>query len=164
MDEEAADGGGHASGRRRRRIGGERLAPRLALAARARAQDLRRPGDRLHAAADRDHRRSSPSTTPQGRYNFTWQGFTIEYWAHPFAISELTDAFGTSLKLAVLATLISTVIGTLMAIALVRHEFFGRRGANLLIVIPMATPEVVIGAALLSMFLIYGLRSASRRC
>ena len=94
---------------------------------------------------------------PQGRYNLTWEGFTTQYWSHPFAISELTDAFGTSIKLAILATLISTVIGTLMAIALVRHEFFGRRGANVLIVVPMATPEVVIGASLLSMFLIYGL-------
>ena len=44
-----------------------------------------------------------------------------------------------------------------MAIALVRHQFFGRRGANLLIVLPMATPEIVIGAALLSMFVVYGL-------
>ena len=56
-----------------------------------------------------------------------------------------------------LATLISTVIGTLMALALVRHEFFGRRAANFLIVIPMATPEVVMGAALLSFFLLFGL-------
>ncbi len=94
---------------------------------------------------------------PAGRYNLVWSGFTTKYWAHPFAISELTDAFGTSIKLALLATLISTVIGTLMAIALVRHEFYGRRGANVLIVVPMATPEVVIGASLLSMFLIYGL-------
>ena len=46
-----------------------------------------------------------------------------------------------------LATVISTAIGTLMALALVRHEFFGRRAANFLIVIPMATPEIVMGAA-----------------
>ena len=52
--------------------------------------------------------------------------------------------------------MIATAIGTLMAIALVRHQFFGRRGANLLIVLPMATPEIVIGAALLSMFVVYG--------
>jgi spermidine/putrescine transport system permease protein len=62
----------------------------------------------------------------------------------------------TSLKLAVLATVISTIVGTLMALALVRHQFFGRRLANFLIVIPMATPEVVMGAALLSFFLILG--------
>ena len=55
-----------------------------------------------------------------------------------------------------LATVISTVIGTLMALALVRYEFFGRRAANFLIVIPMATPEVVMGSALLSFFLLIG--------
>ena len=75
------------------------------------------------------------------------------------------SALDLSLKLALLATLISTVIGTMMALALVRHQFFGRRAANFLIVIPMATPEVVMGASLLSFFLILGSRrSASRRC
>jgi spermidine/putrescine transport system permease protein len=93
---------------------------------------------------------------PQGRYNYTWVGFTLYHWGHAFSRPELTEALLTSLKLAVLATVISTVIGTLMALALVRHEFFGRRSANFLIVIPMATPEVVMGAALLSFFLILG--------
>jgi spermidine/putrescine transport system permease protein len=91
---------------------------------------------------------------PEGRYNFTWSGFTLDHWKDPFAIEELTDAMVTSLQLAAVATLIATAIGTLMALALVRYEFFGRRAANLLIVIPTATPEVVIGAALLSMFLL----------
>ena len=91
---------------------------------------------------------------PQGRYNFTWVGFTLSHWGNAFGLEELTDALLTSLKLAVLATVISTVVGTMMALALVRHAFFGRRAANFLIVIPMATPEVVMGAALLSFFLI----------
>ncbi|MGN6216161.1 MAG: ABC transporter permease [Solirubrobacterales bacterium] len=91
---------------------------------------------------------------PQGRYNFTWVGFTFDHWAHAFSRPELTEALVTSLKLALLATLISTIVGTMMALALVRHKFFGRRPANFLIVIPMATPEVVMGAALLSFFLI----------
>src|SRR3954468_4905566 len=93
---------------------------------------------------------------PAGRYNFTWVGFTTEHWINAFGIPELNEALVTSLKLAVLATVISTVIGTLMAMALVRHEFFGRRAANFLIVIPMATPEIVMGSALLSFFLILG--------
>lgn len=93
---------------------------------------------------------------PQGRYNYTWVGFTLDHWAHAFSRPELTEALLTSLKLALLATVISTIIGTLMALALVRHKFFGRRLANFLIVIPMATPEVVMGAALLSFFLIIG--------
>jgi spermidine/putrescine transport system permease protein len=91
---------------------------------------------------------------PAGRYNFTWVGFTLSHWGNAFGIEELTSALGTSLKLALLATLISTAIGTMMALALVRHQFLGRRAANFLIVIPLATPEVVIGSSLLSFFLI----------
>jgi spermidine/putrescine transport system permease protein len=93
---------------------------------------------------------------PAGRYNYTWVGFTFEHWAHAFSREDLTEALLTSLKLALLATVISTIVGTMMALALVRHKFFGRRAANFLIVIPMATPEVVMGAALLSFFLILG--------
>ncbi len=94
---------------------------------------------------------------PAGKFNFTWVGFTLSHWSNVFGISELNDALVMSLKLAVLATVISTALGTLIALALVRYDFFGRRPANFLIVIPMATPEVVMGASLLSMFLIYGL-------
>ncbi len=93
---------------------------------------------------------------PAGRYNFTWVGFTLKHWAHPFHDTELTKALLESIKLALLATVISTIIGTMMAIALVRHNFLGRRVANFLIVVPMATPEVVMGASLLSFFLILG--------
>ena len=89
---------------------------------------------------------------PAGNFNVSWQGFTLEYWTHPFANRELTDAMLTSLELAALATVIATAVGTLLALALVRHRFRGRRAVNLLLVIPLATPEVVIGAALLSMF------------
>lgn len=93
---------------------------------------------------------------PAGRYNFEFVGFTTEYWQHPFAITELTDALLVSIRLAFFTAIGATALGTLIAIALVRYQFFGRRAANLLIVIPMATPEVVIGASLLSMFLVYG--------
>jgi len=95
---------------------------------------------------------------PAGKFNFTWNGFTLEHWAHPFEIQELTNALLLSLRLAVLATVISTALGTLIALALVRYDFFGRRASNYLIVVPTATPEVVLGASLLSMFLIYGLQ------
>jgi spermidine/putrescine transport system permease protein len=95
--------------------------------------------------------------TPRDRLNFSLDGgFTLEYWKDAFAIDELNDAMLTSLELAALTTVIATAIGTLMALALVRHRFFGRRATNLLIVLPMATPEIVIGAALLSMFVVYG--------
>ena len=94
--------------------------------------------------------------TPKGKLTFALDnGFTLEYWRTMLDIPELNDALWTSVRLAAFATVISTAIGTAMAIALVRHRFHGKRLANLLIVIPMATPEVVIGASLLSMFIYY---------
>jgi spermidine/putrescine transport system permease protein len=94
--------------------------------------------------------------TPQGKLTFGLDnGFTTEYWQSAFAVTALNEALITSLELAALTTLIATVLGTLMAIGLVRHRFRGRTAANLLIILPMATPEIVIGAALLSMFIIY---------
>ena len=89
---------------------------------------------------------------PDGKYNYTWNGFTTDYWSNVFSIEALNEAMLTSLELAAVTTFISLILGTMIALALVRHEFRGRRAANLLIVIPMATPEVVIGAALLSLF------------
>ncbi|MDQ3730125.1 MAG: ABC transporter permease [Actinomycetota bacterium] len=93
---------------------------------------------------------------PEGKFNFTWSGFTFEHWTNAFGIEELNEALSTSLQLAALATVGATILGTLIALALVRYEFVGRRATNLLIVIPMATPEVVIGASLLSMFVYVG--------
>jgi spermidine/putrescine transport system permease protein len=83
-------------------------------------------------------------------------GFTLKYWEHAFSIPDLNSALRTSFELAALATVIATVMGTMMAIALVRYRFYGRRASNLLLVLPMATPEIVMGASLLSLFLIYG--------
>jgi len=95
--------------------------------------------------------------TAEGKLDYTWSGFTVDYWKDAFADPSVNDAMVTSIQLAALSTLVSTAVGTLMALALVRYSFRGRRVSNLLIVLPMATPEIVIGAALLSMFLIYGL-------
>ena len=93
---------------------------------------------------------------PAGRYNFTWVGFTLDHWAHVFSLPDLNSALVKSLEIALAATIVSTIIGTLMALALVRYQFFGRRTTNFLIVVPMATPEIVMGASLLSFFLILG--------
>jgi spermidine/putrescine transport system permease protein len=82
-------------------------------------------------------------------------GFTLKYWESAFSVPDLNNAMLTSIELAAVTTTIATAIGTLMAIALVRYRYFGRKTSNLLIILPMATPEIVIGAALLSMFLIY---------
>ena len=90
---------------------------------------------------------------PGGRYNFTWQGFTLDQWRNWDGVPALKDAMILSLEIALLASIIATVLGTLIALALVRYGFRGRGATNLLIFVPMATPEVVLAAALLTLFL-----------
>src|SRR4051794_16589000 len=89
----------------------------------------------------------------KGRFNFTWQGFTLRHWAHPFADADLAKALTTSLEVAIIATLIATALGTFMAMALVRYRFRGRSTVDFFVFLPLSTPEVVLGAALLAMFL-----------
>ncbi len=90
---------------------------------------------------------------PLGRYNFVWQGFTLEHWANPFGYPDLGSAVRLSLEIAALASLFATVLGTLIALALVRYSFRGRSATNLFIFLPMATPEIVMGSSLLTLFL-----------
>lgn len=89
----------------------------------------------------------------QGRFNFTWQGFTLRHWQDPFADPDLAVALKNSLVIAAASTLVATVLGTFMALALVRYGFRGRSLADLFVFLPLATPEVVLGAALLGLFL-----------
>ena len=93
---------------------------------------------------------------PRGRFNFIWQEFSLDAWLDPFGVPEIGDALVTSVQIAALSTLIAVILGTLTALALVRYEFRGRGPVNLFIFIPLATPEVVLGAALLSQFLNLG--------
>jgi spermidine/putrescine transport system permease protein len=88
-----------------------------------------------------------------GRSNLTWQGGTLDNWRNPCGAPEVCTALGNSLKIGLLATLGATLLGTMVAFALARHRFRGRSATNLLIFLPMATPEVVLGASLLTMFL-----------
>ena len=88
-----------------------------------------------------------------GRTNLTWRGFTLTNWAHPCDAPDVCAAVGNSLKIGLVATLIATVLGTLMAFALARHRFRGRATTNVLLFLPMATPEVVLAASLLTLFL-----------
>ena len=90
---------------------------------------------------------------PKGRFNFTWQGFTLDHWKHPFAVEGLREALTNSLVIGALATLTAVALGTLMALALVRHRYRGRGATEALVFLPLATPEVVLGAALLGLFL-----------
>ena len=90
---------------------------------------------------------------PAGRFNYVWRGFTLDNWVSWDAVPGLRDAFETSLLIALLASLTATTLGTLLALALVRHDFRGRAPINFLIFLPMAAPEIVLGASLLTLFL-----------
>jgi spermidine/putrescine transport system permease protein len=89
---------------------------------------------------------------PKGRFNFTWSGFTWKNWENPFAFPGIGAALRVSIELALLSALVATVLGTLIALALVRYRFRGSATTNMLIFIPMTTPEVVMGASLLTLF------------
>jgi len=93
----------------------------------------------------------------QGRFNFTWQGFTLEHWANLFnRYPALNQSLLNSLTVAVISTLVATTFGTLIGLALTRYEFRGRGPLNLLIFLPIATPEIVLGASLLALFVSAG--------
>jgi spermidine/putrescine transport system permease protein len=89
----------------------------------------------------------------KGRFNFTWQGFTLKHWQHPFANADLAHALQNSLLIALVTTIIAVALGTFVALALVRYGFRGRGVAELFVFLPLATPEVVLGASLLGLFL-----------
>jgi spermidine/putrescine transport system permease protein len=93
---------------------------------------------------------------PTGRFNYTWVRFSFDAWTSPCDVSGLCDSLLISLKIGLLATLAATLLGTLAAFALARHRFRGRAVANLLIFLPMATPEVVAGSSLLTLFINIG--------
>ena len=95
---------------------------------------------------------------PVGKSNIAWQGFTLKYWLDPFGAPGLEDAVATSLEIAFLSTIIATILGTLIALALVRYRFRGSSTTNILIFLPMATPEIVLGASLLTLFVAIGLQ------
>ena len=97
------------------------------------------------------------SFNDSGKSNLNWRGFTLEKWSNPCGAPDVCTALGNSLKIGVAATLIATVLGTMVAFALARHRFRGRTVTNLTIFLPMATPEVVLGASLLALFLNLGM-------
>jgi spermidine/putrescine transport system permease protein len=93
----------------------------------------------------------------EGRFNFTWQGFTLEHWQNLFSrFPALNQSLINSLVVAVVSTLVATTFGTLIGLALTRYEFRGRGPLNLLIFLPIATPEIVLGASLLALFVSAG--------
>ena len=89
---------------------------------------------------------------PSGRFNYQWVHFSTNAWTNLCQVGGMCEALRLSLLIGVVATLCSVLLGTLVAFAIGRHRFRGRSGANLMVFMPMATPEVVMGSSLLALF------------
>jgi len=89
---------------------------------------------------------------PKGSRNYEWNKFSLDAWTDPFKYPELRHAFGVSIKVGLIATAIAVVLGTFMAVALVKYRFPGKASVNTLLVLPLTMPEVVLGFSLLTLF------------
>jgi spermidine/putrescine transport system permease protein len=93
---------------------------------------------------------------PASRLGYEFDGFTLDNWKNICGPYQLCSSVSVSIRIGLFATLLATALGTLMAFAMVRHRFRGRASANLLIFLPMATPEIVLGSSLLALFVNQG--------
>lgn len=89
---------------------------------------------------------------PKGKFNIVWNQFTLQNWLHPFRKAEYRDALITSLQVAAVSVLIATIIGSMMALALSRYDFKGKGFVNIVVVLPLTTPEIVMGSSLFTLF------------
>ena len=90
--------------------------------------------------------------SPAGKFNYVWNEFSTAAWTQLWSDTQIMDSLWLSIEIALVSTLVATVLGTMIAFAIGRHSFFGRGPTNLLIFMPMATPEVVMGSSLLTLF------------
>ena len=86
------------------------------------------------------------------RRTFVWQGFTTEWYGRLLANDDLLAAVGVTIQVAIVAVLVSTVLGTLLGLGLARLRFRGHGSTETLVLIPMVTPEIVLGLSLLLFF------------
>jgi spermidine/putrescine transport system permease protein len=84
--------------------------------------------------------------------SFKWQGFTLQWYREWNGIPGLTPAFRLTLILATLAAITSAVVGTLLALAMVRYRFRGKGAIEQVMFMQIAVPEIVLGSALLGFF------------
>ena len=89
---------------------------------------------------------------PIGHYNYIWHQFSTEAWQHPCEVGDICQHMGLSLEIGVVAMVGSTVLGTMAAFAMSRHRFRARPAVNVLLFLPMAAPEIIMGATLLTLF------------
>ncbi|MEY4980830.1 MAG: hypothetical protein RL174_168 [Actinomycetota bacterium] len=96
------------------------------------------------------------SFNDSGRSNASWVGFTFDKWLNVCADQGVCDAVSNSILVGVISTVLATAIGTAAAIALVRYRFRFRSAVNLLIFLPLATPEIIMGSGLAAQFFNFG--------
>ncbi len=89
---------------------------------------------------------------PEGRFNTEWNAFTLDHWRSPFVAGDYTDALVVSMRVAFVACTIATVLGALIALALARYKILGGTWLNVLLILPLTTPEIVFGASLFTLF------------
>lgn len=90
---------------------------------------------------------------PAGKFNVSWNEFSLDAWTNMCGVPGVCSSFVTSIQIGIASTLVATLLGSMIAFGLVRYRFRGRTSTNLLIFLPMATPEVVMGSSLLALFL-----------
>lgn len=93
---------------------------------------------------------------PTTKFNTSWEGFTFDNWAHPFSETQFTDSLIESVKVALVACVLATLLGSLIALALGRYRMRGSAAVNLLLVLPLTTPEIVMGTSLFTLFFNFG--------
>jgi len=90
------------------------------------------------------------------KFSVSWTGFTLEWYRRLLTRDDILAGLGRSLIVGLVATAVSTAFGTLMALALARHRFRGRRAIESLLYLPLVTPEIIMGISLLSLFALLG--------
>jgi spermidine/putrescine transport system permease protein len=90
---------------------------------------------------------------PKRFQNISWNQFSLDAWTNICRDQTICQALGTSLKIGLFVTIVSTILGVLISFAIIRHKYKGRTATNLFVFLPLATPEVILGASLLALFL-----------
>src|SRR6476660_1325747 len=96
---------------------------------------------------------------PKGKFNYSFNEFSTAAWTNPCGAQGICESLGLSLQIGLIASITAAILGSMIAFALGRYRFRGRSATNLLIFMPMATPEVVMGSSLLTLFLALGVPS-----
>jgi spermidine/putrescine transport system permease protein len=91
------------------------------------------------------------------RSNIVWRGFTLDNWFGICNVERVCQAFGSSVLVGVVATVFAAAMGTAIAIAIVRYRFRFRNTLTILLFLPMATPELILGAGLSSQLVNLGI-------